>query len=318
VSTRAHTVPRFYLRGFVAPESEKHRDPFVWLGSLSTGTIERRSPKNISISRGFYDGIGGFADDSKSIEAHLSQIESEAAFAIRKYCSTPSDGGANPEPAIWRFLSWQAARTPGWFRSLQEWANQAPVDEPAPIVEPPPEGIERIKDRPRTHWVEDPESGQRYETRSLDELCAYQRRGWKWILDVADRLEALHTQAWYFQVRHFPRLQWTRLDCPQGEYFVTSDRALAWLVDGLADAPPAALRHQTATVVASLTRNTALIGRNQALPLRVSPRDVNRLIAFAASDWIVGPTRSVVEEAIKDRDEVEAPTASHDNMTTPN
>jgi hypothetical protein len=59
-ATRAHTVPKFYLRGFVAPESEVGADPFVWLGSLMTGEIKKRSPKNISIASGLYDGLGGF------------------------------------------------------------------------------------------------------------------------------------------------------------------------------------------------------------------------------------------------------------------
>lgn len=301
MSIRAHTVPRFYLAGFAALEPEKKRDPFVWLGSLSTGNIERRSPKNISIARGFYDGIGGFEDDDRSIEDHLSRIESEAAFAIRKFASTSSGEGTNPDSAIWRFLSWQAARTPGWFKLVQEWVNEATADTATSLVEPPPEGFEKIKNRPRTHWVEDPDSGQRHEARDLDELRACQKQGWKWVLSAEDRLETLHMQAWYFQVRHFPRLNWTRLDCPKGECFVTSDRAVAWVADGFADTPPAALRHPTAQVVASLTQNTALIGRNETSPLRVTPREVNRFIAFAASDWIVGPTRSAVEQAIIDR-----------------
>jgi hypothetical protein len=100
VTTRAHTVPRFYLNGFTAQESQESSDPFVWLGSLSTGTVERRSPKDISIARGYYDGIGGFVDAGKSVENHLSQIESEAAFAIRQFTASPVGGGLSPSPAI--------------------------------------------------------------------------------------------------------------------------------------------------------------------------------------------------------------------------
>jgi hypothetical protein len=55
-----------------------------------------------------------------------------------------------------------------------------------------------------------------------------------WRLNPEDKLEALHMQAWYFRIRHFARLRWTRLDCPDGEYFVTGDRAVAWLADGFA------------------------------------------------------------------------------------
>ena len=36
--------------------------------------------------------------------------------------------------------------------------------------------------------------------------------------------------------------------------------------------------------------------------LQVTPREVNRFVAFAASDWIVGPTRCVVETALIDRE----------------
>ena len=304
MTTRAHTVPRFYLGGFTAVESKERRDPFVWLGSLSTGMIERRSPKNISIARGYYDGIGGFVDAEKSIENHLSQIESEAAFAIPRFVASPVAKGASPSSAIWRFLSWQAARTPGWFKLEQEWVNDLMLesDTTESMIEPPPEGLERIADRlPRSYWIEDPHTGQSRELSNLDELRAYRKRGWKWILSTDDRLELLHMQAWYFQARHFPRLSWTRLDTPDEEHFITSDRGVAWLVDGFADTPPAGLRDQTAQVVAPLTRKTALVGRYGTSKLRVTPREVNRFIAFAASDWIIGPTRDVVELAIQDR-----------------
>jgi len=108
-------------------------------------------------------------------------------------------------------------------------------------------------------------------------------------------------QAWYFQVRHFPRLSWVRLNAPDDEWFITSDRGVAWMADGYADTPPAALRHPTAQVVAPLTRKVALVGGNETQKLNVTPREVNRFIACAASGWIAGPTKSAVEQAIQDR-----------------
>lgn len=116
-----------------------------------------------------------------------------------------------------------------------------------------------------------------------------------------DHLEMLHLQAWYFQVRHFPRLSWIRLDAPAGEWFITSDRGVAWLADGYADTPPAALRHATVQVVAPLTRRIALVGRHETSKLEVTPRQVNRLVAFAASNWVAGPTSDTVEKALADR-----------------
>jgi hypothetical protein len=120
-------------------------------------------------------------------------------------------------------------------------------------------------------------------------------------LNSADKLEMLHIQAWYFQVRHFPRLSWIRLNAPNDEWFVTNDRGVAWMADGYADTPPAALRHPTAQVVAPLTRKVALVGRHETRALEVTPREVNRFMACVASDWIVGPTNNVVRQAIRDR-----------------
>jgi len=140
--------------------------------------VKRRSPKNVAIARGLYDGPGGFDEPGKSIEAHLSKIESEAA------------------------------PTPGWIEVVQGWMNDRDADSTDDVIEPPPEEF---------------------------------------------------------------------------------------------DSPPAALRHPTAQVVAALTRKTALVGRNETRPLQVTPRDVNRFAASTASEWVAGPTRNVVEQALRDR-----------------
>jgi hypothetical protein len=300
MSTRAHTVPKFYLSGFVAPESERVRNAFVWVGSLTTGEIMKRSPKNISISRGLYDGCGGFSEPEITIEAHLAKIESAASSAIRKFAATRiGDGGPIPSE-ITRLLAWQAARTPGWMDLVQSWANEPPSDPENESVESPPPGFENIEHRPRPMCLEDPSTGVRREVMAEQEFYALRRQGWKWIIRRDDHLEMLHLQAWYFQVRHFPRLSWVRLQSPDREYFITSDRSVAWLADGYADTPPAALRHPTAQVVAPLTRSIALVGRHGSGTLGVTPREVNRFIAFAASGWIAGPTSEVVRQALTD------------------
>jgi len=201
-----HILYRDYLSGFSAPESDCAPDPFVWLGTLATGEVKKRSPKNISIARGYYDGPGGFEDVSKSIEAHLAAIESDAAAAIQKLLPTDPTKSADTPSEIWRFLAWQAARTPGWFELLQEWVNDPASGETTAMVEPPPEGIDLIKSRVRSHWLEDPQTGRRLEIQGREEFESLRALGWKWILRHEDRLEALHMQAWYFQVRHFPRL----------------------------------------------------------------------------------------------------------------
>jgi Protein of unknown function (DUF4238) len=312
LSTRAHTVPRFYLSGFLAPESESGRDPFVWLGSVSTGEVKRRSPKNISIARGLYDGPGCLTGPDETIEAHLAKIESDASSAIKKFVAIPVGKTPGLPPEIVRFLAWQAARTPGWMELEQRWANDPQFGPEAELLEPPPPGFEKARDRLRSLCLEEPGTGVRREVTAKEEFDAYRRRGWKWILSRDDHLEMLNIQAWYFQVRHFPRLSWVQLRPPNGEFFITSDRGVAWLVDGVADTPPAALRHSTAQVVAPLTRAVALVGRHGAGTLNVTPREVNRLIACLASDWVAGPTSDLVHRALADRDEVyRTPRASH-------
>ena len=301
MSTRAHTVPRFYLAGFVDPRSKSERDPYLHLGSIETGEIKKRSPKNISISRGLYDGPGGLADPSASIEDHLSKIEWAAASAIRAFTAVPASAGLSPPSEVWRFLAWQAARTPAWMDLVDDWTKQWKPNSPNEVVEPPPEGIDSISDRERPMLVEDPATGEKREILDRHEFGSLLDLGWKWVLRKEDHLELLHMQAWYFQVRHFPRFSWVRVDAPKGDAFVTSDRSVAWIVDGLADTPPAALRHPTAEIVAPLTSSVALIGRHTTELMNVPAREVNRVIASAASQWIAGPSEESVRQSIADR-----------------
>ncbi len=302
-ATRAHTVPRFYLRGFVAPESEDaiNTEPYMWLAEFGTNEIKRCSPKNISIERGYYDGPGGFDSSDASIEHHLAKIESDAATAIARFTASQNAAGTTVPPEIWRFLAWQAARTPGWFELIEDWVYHSTPNASLEMVEPPPEGIEKIRDRWRPICVEDPDSGERHEVTSSEEFNSYRDRGWKWVMCPEDRLEMLHMQAWYLQVRHFPRLNWSRLNAPDLDWFVTSDRAVTWIVDGYADAPPAALRHPSAVVMAPLTRKVALVGRHGMQSLNVTPRQVNQFVAASASKWLAGPNREAVDQAMQDR-----------------
>ncbi len=87
MSTRAHTVPKFYLNGFVATGSERERNRFVWIASLATGEIAKRSPKNISIARGLYDGRGGPEEPNATIEAHLARIRVRRLISDTQICS---------------------------------------------------------------------------------------------------------------------------------------------------------------------------------------------------------------------------------------
>jgi hypothetical protein len=281
--------------------SKSKQDPFLHVGSIATGTIKRRAPKNISISRGLYDGPGGLPHEGASIEEHLCKIEWAAASAIRNFAATPSKAGLTAPAEIWRFLAWQAARTPAWLDLVESWTQQWGPGTSTEVVEPPPKGIENISDRPRPMCVEHIATGERRELSDPDEFRSLLENGWKWVLRKHDHLEIMHMQAWYFQVRHFPRFSWIRLDAPRGDSFVTSDRSVAWIVDGLADTPPASLRHPSAEIFAPLTASVALVGRHSTDPIEVPVREVNRMIASAASQWIAGPTEECVRQALTDR-----------------
>lgn len=301
LGTRAHTVPKFYLNGFVAG-SEASRDPYTWVGSMRSGEITRKSPKNLSIVRGLYDGQGGFIEPDATIERHLAKIESAASTAIKKLAASPIGNGVAVPSEIWRFLAWQVVRTPGWMEFLERWLNEKPSVLETDVVEPPPPGFETAVRRELAMCLEDPATGMRREVTGAEQIGAYRKLGWKFVLRREDHLELLHGQAWYFLVRHFPRLSWTRLQPSEGECFITSDRGVTWLVDCYhGQTIPAALRDPGAVVLAPLTKNLALVGHHGGEPFDATSWAVNALIAISASTWIAGPTREVVQRALFDR-----------------
>jgi Protein of unknown function (DUF4238) len=299
VTKRPHTVPKFYLSGFVDATNKGH-EPYLWIGSVSDNSISRKAPKNVSIVNGYYDGQGGFENSDASLEKHLSSIEGEAAKAIRALDKMNPWTSSEMPSEIARFLAWQAARTPGWQQQEEEWANDPEFWTNNSLVEGPPPGLESAKHNFREIVLTNLETGQEAVVTDGD-LGQFIRKGWKWKWSKEDRLESMHIQAWYFQVRHFPRLKWARLTAQDDNAFITSDRAVSWLVDGYADTPPSALRNLKAEVYAPLTKRIALVGRNVEMPIQVTTREVNLRIAFCASKWIAGTNREIVQQALSDR-----------------
>ncbi len=273
-ATRAHTVPQFYLRGFVAPESEAGIDPFVWIGSLPTGEVKRRSPKNISIIRGLYDGPGGFDDLGASIEGHLAKIEGAASSAIHKFVATEHEGGSTVPAEIWRFLAWQAARTPGWMELEEEWVYDWDPNMDTPVLEPPPEGISGIRDKVRKYCLEDPDTGELREVMDFDQVlrpianevgsgCFVQ----KTMTGVAPHAGVVLSGS-AFSTPLLGSVKCARRDA----WFITSGpgELRGWLTATRTHLP-VRLRHPTAQIVAPLTRKVALVGRNETQKLQVTP-----------------------------------------------
>ena len=150
MSTKAHTVPNFLLRGFASSTQVGRRDPSLWVGSIPNGGVIRRSAKKLSVVKGYYDGRGAFAEADAALETHLAKIENDAASAIRRMTS-----GASVPTEVWRLIAWQAARTPGWMEIVEQAANESWEGN---VVEPPPVGFDRITDRPRPLCLEAPGS----------------------------------------------------------------------------------------------------------------------------------------------------------------
>lgn len=303
---RHHCVSQFHLREFVDPDSVGSPDPWLWIGDRGQGTVARRSPSNTGWRRGLFDGQGGFKDVDVTIERHLStEVEGPAARALRDLIRRPQGQRSPVPPELFRYLAWAAARGLPMMRLYEEWLNALPAV--TEYVEGPPAGFENITLSEPRYRLEHPTRGVR-EAVPLNESHALRSEGWRICLQQNDFLQAVHFQAWYFQVRWFPRLQWVILDAPPARFFIIADRPVVWGFarlesDGLSlvlDVPPSALRDPRVQLFAPLTRSIALVGWHAAGPSinKVRPEHVNHVVAAAAHDWIAGPTRDTVESIL--------------------
>lgn len=125
-----------------------------------------------------------------------------------------------------------------------------------------------------------------------------------WFPDMHDRinfLESVHIQAYYFQVRFFPRFKWFALHAPPGNFFIIADRPVGWVADGNVNQPPSCLRHPSAYVLAPICKTLTLVGRHTSGPWAVTPAEINAVITSWAHDWIAGPTKATVQSALETR-----------------
>lgn len=190
-----------------------------------------------------------------------------------------------------------------------QWAADYVAIRKASLVEPPPDGLLTVAELRRDTQMVHPTMGTKtFPANSDFENLADEG----WFPDPSNRenfLEMVHIQAYYFQVRFFPRLRWFRLHAPEGEFFVIADRAVGWSANGYVDAPPNCLRDPSAYVLAPISRSLVLVGRHAADPWHVTPAQVNAVIACWAHEWIAGPTESVVEDALDVRRRAMEPVA---------
>ena len=303
-----HYVSKFHLREFCDPSSIGTRDPWLWVGSLAEGSVKRRSPKNIGTAADLFDGPGGLARPATTIESFLAnEIEGPAAHALRAM-SRRESGAASDLPApLMRYLAWATSRSLPMQRLEAEWAIRFGSLLESPMAEPPPSGLTGGTDRQRGVSLIHPTLGRTVLNQADDPTELFDSG---WIPDPGNQsnfLEGVHIQAYYFQVRWFPRLQWFTLRPPSGDFFIIGDRPVGWGVPDCLNAPPCCLRDPSAFLIAPISRDLALVGRNNREPWSVTPSQVNAILAAWSHDWIAGPTSACVAEAIRDRETVYGP-----------
>jgi hypothetical protein len=298
--SRQHYVSRFHLSAFCDPASTGTPDPWLWVGSTTDQSVRRRSPKNVAAVPGFFDGPGGFSEPGASLETFLANdVEGPAATALRRLLQSTLIEQLPPE--VMRYLAWAASRSLPMQRLEADWATRYRPTLNGPMAEPPPPALAALQPRHRSIRLIHPVLGERREL-SSEAVDEFLDDGW--IPDSTEQsnfLEGVHIQAYYFQVRWFPRLRWFTLRPPQGQYFVIWDRPVGWGVPECLDAPPSCLRDEAAFLIAPLSRSLALVGRNDSTPWAVTPSQVNALLAAWSLDWIAGPTADVVADALSDR-----------------
>jgi hypothetical protein len=301
VGDRHHYVAQFHLRGFTDPSSANTRDPWLWIGGCVDGEVRRRSPKNLGWERGLYDVPSAQSSDDAKLETLLTeQVEGPAAAALREYAARAIGAHGSAPPELMHYLAWAAARTPAMRSLYEQWIDAMPNDGEA--VEAPPDWLTAMNDRERLHHMEHSQYGRR-EDIAPSEVDKLRAEGWRLILTDEDFGELLHVQALYLAQRHFPRLTWVLLNAPEGRSFILSDRPVVWGFGGALDVTPAALRSPKVQLFAPLTSKMALmaVGPAGVIPEFVTPQDVNRIMACAADEWIVGPSEAVVVEALNFR-----------------
>lgn len=294
-----HYVAQFHLRAFSDPVAGAAKDPWLWVADCKTGVIKRRAPKNFAWCRGLFAGPGGLADPEASLESFLAkEVEGPAAAALRTLTKEAHHFTGIP-PEFGRYLAWAAARSLPMKALYESWVEAVPPLSEVKYAEPPPAGYDKWTELSRTYRMAHPAHGAREEI-PPDQVEPLRNQGWRLCLGNNDFLGFVHLQAWYFQVRFFPRLKWLSVRAPKGCYFIIGDRPVVWGFSDRVDEAPYRLRHPEVQLAAPLSKSLALFAYHASnnQPDIIKTGDINRIIASGAHDWIAGPMESVVREAL--------------------
>src|SRR3954454_9457210 len=95
---RSHIVPKFYLRGFCVPGTER-----LWVGDIRTQKTYLAHISDVGVVKDFY--LGDHRTHEDDLEERLAKIEGNAAPDLRRFLTGPSEVPEN----LTRFISWLAA-----------------------------------------------------------------------------------------------------------------------------------------------------------------------------------------------------------------
>ena len=195
LSSRHHYVSQFHLRGFTELALKPKHDPALWVGDCATGKTYRRSPRNLAWSRGMFEGPGGLADRTSSLETFLStEVEGPAATALAKFAKRPVGRRSSIPPELFRYICWAAARSLSMQQLFETWIQaMSPSGEPN-VVEPPPAGYEQARHIERLHRMKDTDGSIRDGIPS-GEVVSLREKGWQLCVGPDDFLELAHMQA---------------------------------------------------------------------------------------------------------------------------
>jgi hypothetical protein len=115
-----HTIPEFYLRGFLDPNAPAGQEPYLWFHTHPECKWRRRSPKNLSTLPNYYSVPGEGGKFDHAAEHFLQQIENDAAIVIREAINRDRIIDIAGRQALARFIASM------WFRVPRLHSEVAP------------------------------------------------------------------------------------------------------------------------------------------------------------------------------------------------
>ena len=91
MGTKDHFISQFHLRQFIDPDALGEKDPWLWQGSISNERAKRRAPKNVGFKPSMFDGPGGLADPTLTLEKFLAaEVEGSCGSCNERVQSAPT------------------------------------------------------------------------------------------------------------------------------------------------------------------------------------------------------------------------------------